>query len=181
MRKLCEVKQLKKYKVFVNYQKEERWINEMAAAGWHLIKYSFLKYTFEKGEPGKYDYCIELLADLPATDKGKEYLSFMEEAGVEHVTQYSSWAYFRKEATGEPFEIYTDYESRKKHLMRIITLLSVVMLMNLGFSFFNLFIASDITLNINKYFSILNGIVVIIFIPLIIGYIKNLYELTQDK
>lgn len=172
---------MKKYKVFVNYQKEERWINEMAAAGWHLIKYSFLKYTFEKGEPGKYDYCIELLADLPATDKGKEYLSFMEEAGVEHVTQYSSWAYFRKEATGEPFEIYTDYESRKKHLMRIITLLSVVMLMNLGFSFFNLFIASDITLNINKYFSILNGIVVIIFIPLIIGYIKNLYELTQDK
>lgn len=172
---------LTKRRLFLNYQREEQWINEMATDGWHLSDYKYTKYTFEKDEPGKYDYRIELLADPPTSDKGKEYLEFMEEAEVECVTISSNWAYFRKEATGEPFEIYTDYESRKKHLTRIITTLTIVMLMNLFFAIYNTFITTISSLNIIKYVSILNWLVVVVFTPLILVYIKNIRDLKPNR
>lgn len=172
---------LTKRRWFLNYQREEKWINEMAAEGLHLVDYKFTKYTFEKGKPGEYDYRIELLADAPKSDKGKEYLEFMEDAGVECVTTFSNWAYFRKAATGEPFEIYTDYESRKKHLTRIITTLTIVMAMNLYFAIYNTFIATVGSLNIIKYVSILNWFVVVFFTPIILIYLKNIRDLKQNR
>lgn len=172
---------LTKHKLFFNYQREEQWINGMAADGWHLIDFKYIKYTFEKDEPGKYDYRIELLEDQPTSEKGKEYLEFMEEAGIECVTTYSNWAYFRKEATGEPFEIYTDYESRKKHLTRIITTLTIVLLMNLLFAIYNTFINTVSSLNIVKYVSILNWLVVVFLTPVLLIYLKNIRDLKSNR
>lgn len=171
---------MKKRKMFFNYQKEERWINEMAADGWHLVDYKFTKYTFEKGEPEKYDYCIELLSDAPMSDKGKEYLEFMKETGIECVALFGNWAYFRKEATGESFEIYTDYDSRKKHLTRIITSLTIVMLMNFFFAIYHTVLMTSDSFSISKYIYILNWLIVIIFTPIIIMYIKNIRDLKRN-
>lgn len=168
---------LKKTKIFFNYQKEEKWINEMEKSGWHLVGYKIGRYTFEKGEPGIYDYCIEYLEDAPTTDKGKAYLEFMEEAGIECVEVYSNWAYFRKKATDEPFEIYTDYKSRKKHLQRIISLFTILMFMNLFFAVMNTFNLSDLSLV--SYISILNWLIVILLVPIIFQYMKNLRELNK--
>lgn len=169
---------MKKRKLFFNYQKEEKWINDMAKSGWHLIKYTFAHYTFEKGSPGEYDYCIELLEDAPTTEKGKEYLTFMEEAGIEYVTNSANWAYFRKKSTGEPFVIYTDYMSRKKHLQRIISLFSIILAMNLAFALYNMTIG--LFSSFNFYFSILNWLIVIGLSSLIFVYLKNMQELRQD-
>ncbi|KOS68834.1 hypothetical protein AEA09_09970 [Lysinibacillus contaminans] len=41
---------------FSDDQKEEAWINEMSAQGWHLKKFFTIFFTFDKGEPGKYIY-----------------------------------------------------------------------------------------------------------------------------
>lgn len=172
---------LTKHRLFFNYQREEQWINEMAADGWHLTDFKYIKYSFEKDEPRKYDYRMELLADPPTSDKGKEYLEFMEDAGIECVTTYSNWAYFRKEATDEPFEIYTDYESRKKHLTRVITTLAIVLLMNFLFAVYNTFVNTISSLNIVKYVSILNWLVVVFLTPVILIYLKNIRDLKQNR
>ena len=166
-------------KLFFNYQKEEKWVNEMAANGWHLIGYKIGRYTFEKGEPGEYDYCMELLEEAPATEKGIEYLTFMEEAGIECVASNLSWVYFRKKSTGEPFVIYTDYGSRKKHLQRIIGSLAIVMLLNLATAIFNTVLGTFSS--INFYVSILNWLIIIAMMLLIWVYLKNLRELKQDS
>lgn len=49
------------FKFYTNYEKEEAWLNEMAASGWHCIDYLFGRYMFEKGEPGAYIYRIQPL------------------------------------------------------------------------------------------------------------------------
>ena len=36
------------------FEKEERWLNEMAQEGWALQNAGFCTYTFEKTEPGQY-------------------------------------------------------------------------------------------------------------------------------
>ena len=36
------------------FEKEERWLNEMAQEGWALQNAGFCTYTFEKTEPGQF-------------------------------------------------------------------------------------------------------------------------------
>lgn len=174
---------IKKWKMFINYKKEENWINAMAADGWNLTTYNFSNYTFEKGVPGEYDYCIELLADAPTSEKGRAYLEFMADSEIECAALSGHWAYFRKAATGEPFEIYTDYESREKHLMRIITSLTVLTVMNLLFVILNISfsIVQSLSINVNLYAGILNSVIVIMFTPILFAYVKNLRELKRDR
>src|SRR5690554_1243643 len=83
------------WKWFMNFEKEEKWINEMAAQGLHLIHYSFTKYVFAEGEPGKYIYRIELLENIPSHPESMAYIRFLEDAGIEHVATHFRWVYFR--------------------------------------------------------------------------------------
>ena len=43
------------------WQKEENWINAMAAKGLLLTEVGFCRYEFEEGEPGAYQYCMQML------------------------------------------------------------------------------------------------------------------------
>lgn len=128
----------KKKKVFFFYTSEEKWLNQMAEKGYHLVKYNFLRYHFEEGEPGAYEYRLELLPESPKSESSQEYLDFMEGAGVECVDTFSNWVYFRKKATGEPFEIYTDAASKIKHLNRIILIFGIIAFTNLFIGIVNL-------------------------------------------
>lgn len=170
---------MKKRKLFFNYQKEEKWINEMAASGWHLVGYKIGRYTFEKGKPGEYDYCIELLEDAPTSEKGIAYLAFMEEAGIERVASSLNWVYFRRKFTGEPFVIYTDYGSRKKHLQRIIGSVAIIVLLNLFTAIYNTVLGTFSSISL--YMSFLNWLVFIVTVSLILVYVKNMRELKQDS
>ena len=50
-------------KVFMawEYEKEEKWLNEMASKGLALVDYSIFRYSFEPCEPGEYSFKIQLL------------------------------------------------------------------------------------------------------------------------
>src|SRR5699024_5022388 len=121
---------IKKWKFFMLYTSEEKWLNDMSEKGLHLVEYKFGRYFFEKGEPGKYEYRLELLDVSPTSQEGKEYIEFMNDVGAECVDTFQYWAYFRKEATDEPFEIYTDAPSKIKHLNRVMSFLIVIALAN---------------------------------------------------
>lgn len=105
------LKILKKMRIFLAWQdeQEEQWLREMAKSGWHLVNYNFAVYTFEKGEPEDIIYKLDYRSD---TDLDMdEYVQLYKDLGWEHVTQYTSWHYFRTRATDAVYpEIYTDNE-----------------------------------------------------------------------
>ncbi|MTI95977.1 MAG: DUF2812 domain-containing protein [Firmicutes bacterium] len=122
----------KAYKFFLDFEKEERWLNQMAAKGYHMIDISFPgRYLFEEGEPGEFIYRIELLKELPTELESKAYIKFMEETGAECVSTYTRWAYFRRKIEDGPFELYTDTEAKLQHYRRIAWMFGIIGLANL--------------------------------------------------
>lgn len=114
------------WKAYVDFEKEERWLNEMAADGWDFTRYTWCRYVFTKGTPGRYTYRIQLLPSAPSADESSEYLGFLEDAGVETVDTYQRWVYVRKEDDGRPFDLFSDRESRVAHHRRVAALFGTI-------------------------------------------------------
>ena len=95
------------------FEKEEEWLNEMAANGWVLESVGFCKYTFVRCEPGEYTVRTEM---HPYDD---QYVKFMEETGAEYVGRMMMWIYFRKKTEDGVFDLYSDIDSKISHLDRI--------------------------------------------------------------
>ena len=109
------------------FEREERWLNDMAALGWNLVDTTGVRYVFEQGAPGEYCHKLELLENLPSAAESERYLRFMEDAGIEHVAACGRWVYFRRRSVDGPFDLFSDLDSRIAHLRRIRTLLLVVL------------------------------------------------------
>lgn len=108
-----------KFYTIGQYEKEEKWLNEMSAKGMQLTDVGFCRYCFEKGMPGEYIYRLELLDHLPQHPESASYISFVEETGIEYVGSMIRWVYFRKKAQDGSFELYSDTESKLNHYKRI--------------------------------------------------------------
>ena len=121
------------FKFYSNYEKEEIWLNKMAADGWHCIDYVFGRYTFERGEPCQYTYRLQLLDYPPRHVESAAYLEFLEEVGIEMVASHLRWVYLRKKTADGPFELFSDRESRIAHYKRIIIMLLPLAIVNLVF------------------------------------------------
>jgi hypothetical protein len=130
------------YKIFTifNFEDEERWLNEKSANGEQLTDVGLCRYVFQDGEPGKYIYRLEMLDEYPNHYKSVEYIKFLEETGVEHITSILKWVYLRKKASDGPFDIYSDIDSKIKHYERIINLANILILIQLLASIPNIII-----------------------------------------
>jgi len=172
-------------KMFLSFEMEEKWINNMAALGLNFIDDAFARYLFEKGTPGEYIYRIELLKELPYHIESQQYLKFMEDAGIECVATYTRWVYFRKKASEGPFDLYSDYDSKIQHYRRILSLVCMVGLANLIIGIANVFIGFStiqyIGFPLNVYTSSVNFLVVILFIPMVISYSRTIKRLVREK
>ena len=114
-----------------NFDKEEKWLNEMAAKGWCLISSGFCRYEFEETLPGEYGICMQLLEHGSGHPESTHYLAFLEETGAEQVGSCLRWVYLRKRKADGAFELFSDNASRIRHLTRILRLIEVVGGMNL--------------------------------------------------
>ena len=141
-------------KIFADFEKEEKWLNEMVSKGYALKKYNFMSYRFERCNPGDYTYRIEFLDEMPSHTKSQEYIEFVKDLGVEYVDSYFRWVYFRKKTELGSFEIHSDNESRIKHYTSIMRLQGLIALMNLSLSFSNISIGS--ISQANEYFGFMN-------------------------
>lgn len=130
-------------KIMVDFEKEERWLNKMAAQGLALVNYTFLTYTFEACEPGEYIYRIEYFGKSANSAEGESYISFLEEASVEHVCNYTHWIYFRRKATEGPFDLYSDIDSKLAHYKKILTFWGMLLVAEILFAFSNFHLALD--------------------------------------
>lgn len=102
------------FRFFVDHEKEEKWINDMAEQGWHLQKFWSFIFVFEKGEPGTYIYRNEMVLA-----RKNDYLAFLETMNIEHVHHFVVWSYFRKKRVDGPFEIYTDSTDKIRYLAKL--------------------------------------------------------------
>jgi hypothetical protein len=110
------------HKIFFiwNFDKEERWLNEMAAKGFALTSVGFCRYEFEDCLPGEYNIRLEMLSKTVSSHESQNYIKFLEETGAEHIGTLFSWVYFRKKAESAPFNLFSDIDSRIRHLNRIL-------------------------------------------------------------
>lgn len=107
------------------FEKEERWLNEMAQEGWALQNAGFCTYTFEKTEPGQYIIRLAMLDSAP------DFESFMGELEAQSVGHCFSWGYFRRSAQLGPFDMFSDVDSRISHLNKIGQMVRLLCLANL--------------------------------------------------
>lgn len=107
------------WKAYYNYEKEEKWLNEMSAMGWALVQYTWCRYVFEQAEENEYIYRLELLDELASHPKSQHYIEFLEDNGVEYVSAYLKWIYVRKKASDGSFDIYTDIDSKIEHSKKV--------------------------------------------------------------
>ena len=118
------------YRIFVDYEKEEKWLNEMAQSGWALESFRLMRYVFKQVEPGTYTYRIELLSNLPSHPESKAYMAFLDEVGIEVVDTSYRWIFLRKRTSDGPFQLYSDFDSMIQREKRIIQLYGAVGLAN---------------------------------------------------
>jgi len=104
-----------------DFDKEEKWINEMSAQGSQLCGVGFFKYVFEDGLAGEYIYRLEMLNKHPSRAESVDYIHFLEDTGAEHIGSVKRWVYFRKKADNGGFDIFSDIDSRINYLGRIIS------------------------------------------------------------
>lgn len=124
-----------------DFDKEEKWLNEMAAKGLCLVSTGFCRYEFEETNPQEYRICMQMLDSSPKSAESQKYIEFMEETGAEHVGVLSHWVFFRKKASEGDFNIYSDNENRVKYMSRIFRFTAFVTGLNLYVGAFNIIFA----------------------------------------
>jgi Protein of unknown function (DUF2812) len=128
-------------KPYWNVEKEQAWLNRMAAAGYHLTDYFWIRYVFEKAEPGEYTYFIDLLSAGRHSPESEGYLEFLESSGVEVVATYMRWVYLRKRTADGPLVLYSDTTSKLAYLRRLKRFYAFLSILELMCGGYNLLIS----------------------------------------
>ena len=162
-----------------DFDKEEKWLNEMAAKGLSLVSVGFCKYEFEDSMPGEYKVCLQLLDNFPRHPESKKYIEFLETTGAEHVGSFTRWVYFRKKATEGDFELFSDNDSRLKYLSSVISFVSLITVGNWIAGINNVFIATSFPSPIN-YVGILNLLIGLVGTWGVIRLIRKRKKMKQD-
>ena len=126
-----ERKIVKKWIWVWEFDKEEQWLNEMAAKGLALVDVGWCKFVFEECTPGAYQVRLELLENQLNHPESQQYIRFIEETGAEQVGSFMRWVYFRKKTTDGPFDLYSDLDSRIAHLDRMCQTMKILGIANL--------------------------------------------------
>lgn len=114
------------------YEKIEKWLEEMEASGLRLVKTRIkgLLFYFEKCTPCKARYCIDYQAKLTP-----DYIKLIGDDAWELFQVGMGWYILRKEYRDERPDLYTDFEgliARNKTLLTIVTLCLLVEFYSFG-------------------------------------------------
>lgn len=131
-----------------DFEKEERWLNEMAERGWTLTEVGFCRFTFEATECSEYTVRLEM---HPYDD---DYLDFMEETGAEYIGRVLQWMFFRKRSELGSFDIFSDLDSRINHIRTVFRTVLGLGMANLSIGIANLSIG-----NVNSIVAVFNLLV----------------------
>lgn len=110
---------MKKYKFFIDYDKEEKWLNDMAKEGYQLEEVSF-GYKFRNAEPE--DTIIRIdYRTFKSEEDFIDYCTLFEDSGWKHIsgTKYSGAQYFKKINNSSENDIFSDKLSKAGKYKRV--------------------------------------------------------------
>lgn len=119
---------MRKAKVFLDIEKEVKWLNEMSSKGYRLVDKSFGDYMFEQCESNKFVYEVQKTT-FKGTDEEEDYAAFLTELGINIVKCRHGWWYLEKANDGKAFELFTDADSKIGHYQKLtqrLVLLSLI-------------------------------------------------------
>ena len=169
------MEEMKTLKLFFNEEREEQWLNEMCAKGWHFKKWRGFTYIFEKGEPGEYTYRYDYLLKFGFGKEVKEYIDFVEGTGAELVQKRYSWAYFRQHRDEGPFVLYSDVASKLQFINRLFALYVTVIIINI----LSIVMNSSLSItngghSVHDFFTGMStGVIAVFIIPTILLYFRR--------
>ena len=110
---------MRKFKFFINYDKEEKWLNDMAKKGYELETASFgYKFSFTKPENTKIriDYRI-----FKNKEDFMDYSALFEDSGWKHISGNKSCGaqYFKKINENGDEDIFSDDMSKAARYKRL--------------------------------------------------------------
>lgn len=120
------------------FDKEEKWLNEMVQKGFCLSSVGLCQYEFEECSPGEYEICIQKLENGINNPKSESYIELIEETGAEYIDTINRWVYFRMKNADRDFELFSDNKSHIKYLSGIIHIIALLAGINLIIGFTNL-------------------------------------------
>lgn len=101
------------------WEKEEKWLNDMSKKGWQLVHATIGKFNFESGEPSEYTYRLELLDSNIKSLESTSYLNFLQETGIEMVGKCKNWIYLRSKTAEGGFEPNNKTLYNLTHLLKL--------------------------------------------------------------
>ena len=171
---------IRKFFFVWDFDKEEKWLNEMAAKGLALVSTGFCKYEFEDSLPGEYKVCLQLLDKMPAHPESQKYIAFMEETGAEHVGSFTRWVFFRKKASEGDFQLFSDNESKVKYITSMLSFVALIVGLNLYIGLYNLFVVFFLHSAFN-YIGLLNFAIALVGIPGVIKLWKKRNRMKKES
>lgn len=123
-----------------DFEREEKWLNEMIQKGLCLSSAALCRYEFEECRPGEYAICMQRLKSGINAPESKSYRSLVEETGAEYIDEFNRWVYFRMKASEGAFELFSDNSSRIEYLNGIISFTVLLSGINLIIGIANLII-----------------------------------------
>ena len=171
---------IRKFFFVWDFDKEEKWLNEMAAKGLALVSTGFCKYEFEDSLPGEYKVCLQLLDKMPSHPESQKYIAFMEETGAEHVGSFTRWVFFRKKASEGDFQLFSDNESKVKYMTSMLSFVALIVGLNLYIGLYNLFVVFFLHSAFN-YIGLLNFAIALVGIPGVIKLWKKRNRIKKES
>ena len=110
----------------IDPERIERKANEMAKEGWLLEKFSSLLSTYRRGEPGEYEYRVQVKIDRLT------YIAELTEFGIEEVGGVGDLLVLRKKTDGTSFDLYSDLDSLIAQQKKAVRYLRAGLLLSLG-------------------------------------------------
>lgn len=110
---------MRKFKFFIDYNKEEQWLREMAQKGYQLNKVSF-GYQFRESEPSDEIFRIDYRTFKKNVDF-VDYCLMFEDSGWKHIsgTKYSGAQYFQRIREDVSDDIFSDLSSKAGRYRRL--------------------------------------------------------------
>lgn len=107
-----------KYKFFIDFEKEEQWLQQMAKDGYHL-KNTLFGYQFQRGKPEEAIIKIDF-RKFKKKDDFIDYCTLFEDSGWQHLagTKNSGIQYFKKIDATAGDEIFSDDNSKATRYKR---------------------------------------------------------------
>jgi hypothetical protein len=107
-------------------EREGRWLEAQARAGWHLEAVRPWGYRFTHGSPAEVAYRLDLLPERRGDRP--EYLGLFCDAGWQHLGARGLWQFFRKPVVdGVVPEIHSDPRSRRRTYQRLSGLMLLML------------------------------------------------------